>query len=191
MKSIKGTRTEKNLMTSFAGESQARMRYTYFASVAKKEGFEQISAIFTETADQEKEHAKRMFKFLEGGDVEITAAFPAGMIKTTVENLDAAAQGEEHEYGDMYPSFAEIAEEEGFPEVAQMYRAVSVAEKFHGDRFRALQKNIETKHVFERDGAKKWRCRNCGYVHEGLSAPEKCPACLHPQAYFEIAAENF
>ena len=151
MKSIKGTRTEKNLMTSFAGESQARMRYTYFASVAKKEGFEQISAIFTETADQEKEHAKRMFKFLEGGDVEITAAFPAGMIKTTVENLDAAAQGEEHEYGDMYPSFAKIAEEEGFPEVAQMYRAVSVAEKFHGDRFRALQKNIETKHVFERD----------------------------------------
>ncbi len=191
MKSVKGTQTEKNLMHSFAGESQARMRYTYFASVAKKEGYEQISAVFTETADQEKEHAKRMFKFLEGGDVEITAAFPAGMIKTTVENLDAAAAGEEHEYGDMYPAFAKIADEEGFPEVAQMYRAVSVAEKFHGDRFRALQKNIETQHVFKREGTTKWRCRNCGYVHEGPEAPAKCPACQHPQAYFEIAAENF
>ncbi len=191
MKSLKGTQTEKNLMHSFAGESQARMRYTYFASVAKKEGYEQISAIFTETAEQEKEHAKRMFKFLEGGDVEITAAFPAGMIKTTVENLDAAASGEEHEYGDMYPGFANIADEEGFPEVAQMYRAISVAEKFHGDRFRALQKNIQTGHVFKRESKTKWRCRNCGFVYEGDEAPEKCPACQHPQAYFEIAAENF
>ncbi len=191
MKSLKGTQTEKNLMHSFAGESQARMRYTYFASVAKKEGYEQISAIFTETAEQEKEHAKRMFKFLEGGDVEITASFPAGMIKTTVENLDAAASGEEHEYGDMYPGFANIADEEGFPEVAQMYRAISVAEKFHGDRFRALQKNIQTGHVFKRESKTKWRCRNCGFVYEGDAAPEKCPACQHPQAYFEIAAENY
>ncbi len=191
MKSVKGTKTEKNLLISFAGESQARMRYTYFASVAKKEGYEQISAIFTETADQEKEHAKRMFKFLEGGDVEITAAYPAGKILTTLENLDEAAKGEEHEYGDLYPSFAKVAEEEGFPEIAQMYRAVSVAEVFHGNRFRALQENIKMGRVFSRQTAQKWRCRNCGYVHEGLSAPEKCPACLHPQAYFEIAAENY
>jgi rubrerythrin len=191
MKSVKGTKTEKNLLISFAGESQARMRYTYFASVAKKEGYEQIAAIFTETADQEKEHAKRMFKFLEGGDVEITAAYPAGMIRNTLENLDEAAKGEEHEYGDMYPSFAKVAEEEGFPEIAQMYRAVSVAEVFHGNRFRTLQENIKMDRVFSRQTAQKWRCRNCGYVHEGLSAPEKCPACLHPQAYFEIAAENY
>lgn len=191
MKSVKGTKTEKNLLISFAGESQARMRYTYFASVAKKEGYEQISAIFTETADQEKEHAKRMFRFLEGGDVEITAAYPAGMIRSTLENLDEAAKGEEHEYGDLYPSFAKVAEEEGFPEIAQMYRAVSVAEVFHGNRFRALQENIKMDRVFSRQTAQKWRCRNCGYVHEGLSAPEKCPACLHPQAYFEIAAENY
>ena len=191
MKSVKGTKTEKNLLISFAGESQARMRYTYFASVAKKEGYEQIAAIFTETADQEKEHAKRMFKFLEGGDVESTAAYPAGMIRNTLENLDEAAKGEEHEYGDMYPSFAKVAEEEGFPEIAQMYRAVSVAEVFHGNRFRTLQENIKMDRVFSRQTAQKWRCRNCGYVHEGLSAPEKCPACLHPQAYFEIAAENY
>lgn len=191
MKSVKGTKTEENLLISFAGEAQARMRYTYFASVAKKEGYEQISAIFTETADQEKEHAKRMFKFLEGGNVEITAAYPAGMIRSTLENLDEAAKGEEHEYGDMYPSFAKVAEEEGFPEIAQMYRAVSVAEVFHGNRFRTLQENIKMDRVFSRQTAQKWRCRNCGYVHEGLSAPEKCPACLHPQAYFEIAAENY
>ena len=191
MKSIKGTKTEKNLLMTFAGESQARMRYTFWASAAKKEGYEQISAIFTETADQEKEHAERMFKFLEGGDVEITASYPAGQIRSTFENLEEAAQGEEHEYIDLYPACADVADAEGFPEVAEMYRAVSVAERFHAERYRALAENIKEGHVFERTTEKKWRCRNCGYVMEGNAAPEICPACLHPRAYYEIVAENY
>ncbi len=167
-KSIKGTQTEKNLLTSFAGESQARMRYTYFASVAKKEGYEQISAIFTETADQEKEHAKRMFKFLEGGMVEITASYPAGVIGNTLENLRAAAAGEHEEWSLDYPHFADVAEQEGFPMIAAMYR-----------------------NVFAKEGEVVWQCRNCGYIEIGKEAPEVCPACLHPQAYFEVKKENY
>lgn len=190
-KSIKGTETEKNLMHSFAGESQARMRYTYFASTAKKEGFEQISAIFTETADQEKEHAKRMFKYLEGGMVEVTAQFPAGVIGTTLENLKAAAAGEHSEWYIDYPAFAEIAEKEGFPEIAKMYRNISVAEKAHEERYLAFVKNLEEGKVFEKDGEYIWQCRNCGYLHTGKSAPKTCPACLHPQAHFEIKKENY
>ena len=185
-KSIKGTRTEKNLATSFAGESQARMRYTYFASAAKKEGFEQISAIFTETADQEKEHAKRMFKWLEGGMVEITASYPAGVIGTTLENLKAAAAGENEEWSLDYPRFADIADEEGFPAIAKMYREIAVAEKGHEERYRAFVKN-----VFKKDVETVWQCRNCGYVHVGTEAPEICPACLHPQAYFEVKKNNY
>jgi len=191
MSSVKGTETEKNRLISFAGESQARMRYTYFASVAKKEGYEQIAAVFLETADQEKEHAKRMFKWLEGGDVEITASYPAGIIGTTVQNLTEAGNGEEHEYADMYPAMAETAEREGFPEIAAMYRAICVAEAFHCKRYRALLQNILNARVFERDTVQKWRCRNCGYVHEGVKAPEKCPACQHAQAHFELLAENY
>ncbi|MEG2574030.1 MAG: rubrerythrin family protein [Bacteroides sp.] len=189
-KSIKGTRTEKNLMTSFAGESQARMRYTYFASAAKKEGFEQIAAIFTETADQEKEHAERMFKYLEGGMVEITACFPAGVIGKTVDNLQAAAAGENEEWSDLYPHFADIAEEEGFPDVAAMYRNISIAEKGHEARYRAFVKNIEENHVFEKENEVVWQCRNCGYIHIGKEAPKSCPACLHAQSYFEVKKEN-
>ena len=183
-KSIKGTRTEKNLMISFAGESQARMRYTYFASAAKKEGYEQIAAIFTETADQEKEHAKRMFKWLEGGMVEITASYPAGVIGTTMENLKAAAAGEHEEWSLDYPKFADIADEEGFPAIAAMYRMISVAEKGHEERYLALLKNLKEFKVFEKDGETVWQCRNCGYIHVGKEAPQMCPACLHPQAYF-------
>jgi rubrerythrin len=190
-KSIKGTKTEKNLLTSFAGESQARMRYTYFASAAKKEGFEQISAIFTETADQEKEHAKRMFKYLEGGSVEITAAYPAGIIGTTLENLQAAAAGENEEWSELYPHFADVAQEEGFLEIAAMYRNISVAEKGHEERYRAFVKNIETAQVFAKEGEVVWQCRNCGYIYVGKQAPEKCPACLHPKAYFEIKKTNY
>ena len=190
-KSIKGTRTEKNLSTSFAGESQARMRYTYFASVAKKEGYEQISAIFTETADQEKEHAKRMFKWLEGGKVEITASFPAGVIGTTLENLKAAAAGENEEWTMDYPMFADIAEEEGFPAIAKMYREISVAEKGHEERYQALAKNIEEGKVFKKDTEVTWQCRNCGYIFVGTEAPEICPACLHPQAFFEVKKNNY
>lgn len=190
-KSIKGTRTEKNLATSFAGESQARMRYTYFASAAKKEGFEQISAIFTETADQEKEHAKRMFKWLEGGMVEITASYPAGVIGTTLENLKAAAAGENEEWSLDYPRFADIADEEGFPAIAKMYREIAVAEKGHEERYRAFVKNIEEGKVFKKDVETVWQCRNCGYVHVGTEAPEICPACLHPQAYFEVKKNNY
>ena len=190
-KSIKGTQTEKNLLTSFAGESQARMRYTYFASVAKKEGYEQISAIFTETADQEKEHAKRMFKWLEGGCVEITASYPAGMIGTTLENLKAAAAGENEEWSLDYPRFADIADEEGFPAIAAMYRNIAVAEKAHEDRYNAMVKNIENGTVFKKDVETIWQCRNCGYVHVGTEAPEACPACAHPQAYFEVKKENW
>ena len=190
-KSIKGTRTEKNLAISFAGESQARMRYTYFASAAKKEGYEQISAIFTETADQEKEHAKRMFKWLEGGMVEITASYPAGVIGTTLENLKAAAAGENEEWSLDYPRFADIADEEGFPAIAKMYREIAVAEKGHEERYRAFVKNIEEGKVFKKDVETVWQCRNCGYVHVGTEAPEICPACLHPQAYFEVKKNNY
>jgi len=190
-KSIKGTQTEKNLLTSFAGESQARMRYTYFASVAKKEGYEQISAIFTETADQEKEHAKRMFKFLEGGMVEITASYPAGVIGTTLENLYEAAAGEHEEWAIDYPHFADVAQEEGFPAVAAMYRNIVVAEKGHEERYRAFIKNIEESKVFAKDEEVKWQCRNCGYIHTGKEALELCPACLHPKAFFEEMKENW
>ena len=175
-KSIKGTQTEKNLLTSFAGESQARMRYTYFASVAKKEGYEQISAIFTETADQEKEHAKRMFKFLEGG---------------MVENLRAAAAGEHEEWSLDYPHFADVAEQEGFPMIAAMYRNISIAEKGHEERYLAFVNNIENMTVFAKEGEVVWQCRNCGYIEIGKEAPEVCPACLHPQAYFEVKKENY
>ncbi len=190
-KSIKGTQTEKNLMHSFAGESQARMRYTYFASVAKKEGYEQIAAIFTETADQEKEHAKRMFKYLEGGMTEITATFPSGVIGTTMENLRAAAAGEHEEWTEDYPKFADIAEQEGFPGIAAMYRNISIAEKAHEDRYNALLKNIEDGTVFKKEETKTWQCRNCGFVHEGEEAPGVCPACLHPQAHFEVMKDNY
>lgn len=190
-KSIKGTRTEKNLATSFAGESQARMRYTYFASAAKKEGYEQIAAIFTETADQEKEHAKRMFKWLEGGMVEIQASFPAGVIGTTLENLKAAAAGENEEWTEAYPHFADIAEEEGFPAIAKMYCEIAVAEKGHEERYNAFVKNIEEGKVFIKDEEVVWQCRNCGYIFVGKEAPKTCPACLHPQAFFEVKKTNF
>ena len=190
-KSIKGTRTEKNLMVSFAGESQARMRYTYFSSVAKKEGYEQISAIFAETADQEKEHAKRMFKWLEGGMVEITASYTAGVIGTTLENLKAAAAGENEEWSLDYPKFADIADEEGFPAIAKMYREIAVAEKGHEERYLAFVKNIEEGKVFKKDTEVVWQCRNCGYLYEGTEAPEICPACLHPQAFFEVKKNNY
>ena len=190
-KSIKGTQTEKNLLTSFAGESQARMRYTYFASVAKKEGYEQIAAIFTETADQEKEHAKRMFKWLEGGMVEITASYPAGVIGTTAENLKAAAAGENEEWTADYPHFADVADEEGFPAIAAMYRNIAIAEKAHEERYLAFLANIENESVFKKEEATVWQCRNCGFVHEGEEAPKACPACLHPQAYFEVKKNNY
>ena len=185
MESLKGTQTEKNLLLSFAGESQARMRYTYFASVAKKEGYEQISAIFTETADQEKEHAKRFFEFLEGGNVEITASFPAGIIGTTAQNLKAAAEGEHEEWSDMYPAFAETAAKEGFTEIANVFRNVARAEAEHEARYRALLARVENGTVFERETEIEWQCRNCGFVLKAKKAPLKCPACNHPQAYFE------
>ena len=190
-KSIKGTRTEQNLLKSFAGESQARSRYTFFASVAKKEGYEQIAGVFMETAEQEKEHAKRFFKFLEGGMVEITAAYPAGVIGTTAENLAAAAAGENEEWADLYPAFADIAEEEGFPAIAKMYREIAVAEKGHEERYLALAKNVEEGKVFKKDTETVWQCRNCGYLYVGTEAPEICPACLHPQAYFEVKKNNY
>ena len=190
-KSIKGTRTEKNLGISFAGESQARMRYNYFASAAKKEGYEQISAIFTETADQEKEHAKRMFKFMEGGTVEITASYPSGVIGTTLQNLKAAASGENEEWTLDYPKFADVAEEEGFPAIAKMYREIAVAERGHEERYLALAKNIEEGTVFKKETEVVWQCRNCGYLYIGTEAPETCPACLHPQAYFEVKKTNY
>ncbi|MFH1214290.1 MAG: rubrerythrin family protein [Candidatus Neomarinimicrobiota bacterium] len=191
MKSLKGTRTEKNLLTAFAGESQARNRYTYFASKAKKDGFEQIAAVFTETADNEKEHAKRLFKFLEGGEVGIAAAFPAGVIGTTAENLLASAEGENYETTVMYPEFAKVADEEGFAEIAQVFRAIAAVEAQHEKNYRTLQKNILENRVFEKEKVVRWRCRNCGYIHEGTKAPEKCPACNHPRAYFELLAENY
>jgi rubrerythrin len=190
-KSVKGTQTEKNLLTTFAGESQARMRYTFFASVAKKEGYEQISAIFTETANQEKEHAERMFKFLEGGKVEIQASYPAGVIGTTLENLKAAAMGEHEEWAMDYPHFADIAEQEGFPAIAAMYRNICVAEKGHEERYLAFVNNIEKATVFAKEGEVVWQCRNCGFITVGKEAPKVCPACLHPQAYFEVKKENW
>ncbi|NLW09568.1 MAG: rubrerythrin family protein [Firmicutes bacterium] len=191
MASIKGTRTEKNLLTAFAGEAQARNRYDYYASVAKKEGYVQIADIFAETANQEKEHAKRLFKFLEGGDVEIQADYPAGVIGTTAENLKAAAKGENYEWTDMYPTFAKVAREEGFNEIANVFEAIAVAEKQHEKRYLGLLANVEAGTVFKKDQVVTWRCRNCGYLHVGQEAPEKCPACAHPQAHFELLAENW
>lgn len=191
MASLKGTQTEKNLLISFAGESQARNRYNYFAAQARKEGYVQIADIFAETADQEKEHAKRFFKFLEGGDVEVTAAFPAGVIGNTLENLLAAAEGEHHEQADMYPGFAKVARQEGFEAIAEVFERVSVAERFHEKRYRALAANIEAGRVFKREEPTTWRCRNCGYLHEGTEAPDLCPACAHPKAHFELKCENW
>lgn len=188
---VKGTKTEKNVLTAFAGESQARNRYTYFASQARKEGYQQICALFLETADNEKEHAKRLFKFLEGGEVEITAGYPAGVIGTTKENLKAAAAGENYEHTTMYPAFANTADKEGFPEIACVMRAIAVAEKQHEKRYLALLKNIEKKRVFKRDTPVVWKCRNCGYIHEGTEPPDKCPACDHDKAYFELLGENY
>ena len=191
MKSLKGTQTEKNILTAFSGESQARNRYTYFASKARKEGYVQISNIFEETANQEKEHAKRLFKFLEGGEVEITGSFPAGVVGTTIENLKESAAGENHEYTIMYPEYAATAREEGFPEVAAAMDAIAIAEKQHEKRYLDLMANIEAGRVFERDEVAAWRCINCGYLHEGKGAPELCPACAHPQAHFELLGENW
>jgi rubrerythrin len=191
MGTLKGTQTEKNIVTAFAGESQARNRYTYFASQAKKDGYVQISEIFTETANQEKEHAKRLFKLLEGGEVEVAAAFPAGVIGTTLDNLKESAAGENYEYTDMYPGFAKTAEEEGFAEIAEIFMAIAVAEKQHEKRYLALAANIANNTVFKKEQSVVWRCRNCGYLHEGDSAPEECPACAHPQAHFELLGENW
>ena len=191
MGTLKGSETERNLVTAFAGESQARNRYNYFASKAKKDGFVQIADVFEETANQEKEHAKRFFKFLEGGDVEIQAAFPAGVIGSTAENLMAAAGGEHHEWETMYPEFANIAREEGFKEIADVFEAVAVAEKQHEKRYLGLLANVEAGTVFKKREKVVWRCRNCGYLHEGEQAPEMCPACAHPQAHFELLAENW
>jgi len=191
MKNLIGTKTEQNLLKAFAGESQARMRYNYFAKQAKKEGLEQIAAIFEETALNEKEHAKRFFKFLEGGMVEITAAYPAGVIGTTMENLKAAAEGENEEWTELYPTFADIAEEEGFKTVAAAFRMIAEVEKAHEERYLKLYSNLDNGMVFERDGTIVWKCRNCGYLHEGKKAPKSCPACLHGQAYFEIHEINY
>ena len=191
MKSLKGTKTEQNLLKSFAGESQARMRYDYFSKQAKKEGLEQIAEIFGETAMNEKEHAKRFFKFLEGGNVEITAMYPAGKIGTTLENLKAAAMGENEEWTELYPEFAKIAEEEGFKEIATAYKMIAKVEEAHEKRYLKLYENLEKGKVFEKDGVMTWKCRNCGYLHTGTKAPDICPACLHPQSYFEIQANNY
>lgn len=191
MKSLKGTKTEKNLLASFAGESQARSRYTYFASKAKKEGYEQVAAIFLETAENEKEHAKRFFKFLEGGMVEITAAYPAGIIGSTAENLKAAAEGENEEHTKLYPEFADIAEQEGFKEIAIAWRRIADVEKHHEERYLTLLKNIKEGTVFKKKETIQWKCRNCGYIHEGDSAPDTCPACQHSQSYFEVLAEKY
>jgi rubrerythrin len=188
---LKGTKTEKNLLTAFAGESQARNRYTYYSSRARKDGYVQISHAFDETADQEREHAKRLFKFLEGGEVEIEASFPAGVIGTTAENLRAAAGGEHYEWTEMYPSFAKVAREEGLEDIASAFEAIAVAEKQHEKRYLGFLANIEAGTVFRRKEQVVWRCRNCGYLHEGTEAPDKCPACDHPQAHFELLCENW
>lgn len=191
MTDLKDSLTEKNLLTAFAGESQARNRYTYFASQAKKDGFVQIQSIFEETANQEKEHAKRLFKFLEGGEVEIKASFPAGVIGSTQENLKAGAAGEHYEHTEMYPGFAKTAREEGFEAIATVFEAIAVAEKQHEKRYLDLAANIEAGRVFKRDTEVVWRCRNCGYLHTGNEAPETCPACAHPKAHFELLGENY
>lgn len=191
MGNVAGSQTEKNLLISFAGESQARNRYSYFASKAKKEGYVQIATIFEETANQEKAHAKRFFKFLEGGEVEVTAGFPAGVIGTTLENLKAAAEGEKHERSHMYPGFAKTAREEGFSAIAAVFDAVSIAEKQHEKRYLDLAANLESGKVFKKDDVTVWRCINCGYVIEALEAPEQCLACAHPRAYFEMLGENY
>jgi len=188
---LKGSKTEKNLLTAFAGESQARNRYTYFASKAKKEGYMQISDIFTETANQEKEHAERLFKFLEGGDVEVQAAFPAGVIGSTADNLKAGAGGEHYEWTEMYPGFAKTAREEGFSAIATVFESIAIAEKQHEKRYLGLVKNVENGTVFKKDKKVIWRCRNCGFIYEGTEAPKVCPACAHPQAYFELLGENW
>jgi rubrerythrin len=188
---LKGTQTERNIMAAFAGESQARNRYTFFASQAKKDGYEQIAAAFEETANQEKEHAKRLFKFFEGGEVEITGAFPAGVIGATLDNLKASAGGENHEHTSMYPGFAKIAREEGLTGLAAVFDSIAVAEAQHEARFLAFAANIEAGRVFQRDTEVTWRCRNCGYLHKGKAAPGACPACAHPQAHFEILGENW
>ena len=190
-KSLKGTRTEKNLLTAFAGESQARNRYTFFASKAKKEGYEQIAAIFTETAGNEKEHAEVFFKHLEGGDVEITAAYPAGVIGDTLANLKAAADGEKMEWSSIYPEMAKVAKEEGFEDIATSFTEISEVEEFHEGRYRKLAANVANGEVFKRKTTVKWHCTNCGYVHEGPEAPKECPACKHPQAYYELLCENY
>jgi len=191
MKRLSGTQTEKNLLAAFAGESQARNRYTYFAGKARKDGLMQIAAIFEETANQEKEHAKRFFQFLEGGEVMVSAGFPAGMIGSTLDNLKAAAAGELFEHSELYPGFARIAQEEGFDSVAGVFEFISVAEKQHEKRYRELAANIENDRVFRREVKMQWRCLNCGYLHEGTEAPESCPACAHPQAYYELLGENW
>jgi rubrerythrin len=191
MSALKGSQTEKNILTAFAGESQARNRYTYFASRAKKDGYVQISTIFEETANQEKEHAKRLFKLLEGGEVEISAGFPAGVIGTTLENLQEAAAGENFEYTIMYPEFAKTAMEEGFKDIAAIFSAIAVAEKQHEKRYKDLAANIEAGRVFKREEKVTWRCRNCGYLHEGTEAVDECPACEHKQAHFELLGENY
>jgi rubrerythrin len=191
MGNLAGTQTEKNILTAFAGESQARNRYTYFASQAKKDGYVQISEIFTETANQEKEHAKRLFKLLQGGEVEVAAAFPAGVIGTTVDNLKEAAAGENYEHTDMYPGFAKTAQEEGLQEIADIFKAIAVAEKQHEKRYLVLAANVANGSVFKKKNSVVWRCLNCGYLHEGNGAPEECPACAHPQAHFELLGENY
>jgi rubrerythrin len=188
---FKGSQTEKNLLIAFAGESQARNRYTFFASQAKKEGLIQISDIFIETANQEKEHAERFFKYLEGGELEITSSFPAGVIGNTFDNLMAAAEGEEYEWSVMYPEFAKIAKEEGFDEISHTFESIIIAERQHDRRYKALAKNIKEGRVFKRNGVVTWRCRNCGYLHEAKEAPELCPACNHPQSHFELLGENW
>ena len=188
---LKGSKTEENLLAAFAGESQARNRYTYFAIKARKEGLRQIAEIFEETANQEREHAKRLFKFMQGDEVEITGSFPCGVIGNTADNLKAAASGENYEWTDMYPSFAEIAREEGFEEIAKVLESIAIAEKQHEKRYLALAKNIEEDKVFKKDERVVWRCLNCGYLHEGKEAPSVCPACNHPQAHFELLGENW
>lgn len=191
MATLKGTQTEKNLLTAFVGESQARNRYTYFGKQARKDGFVQIADIFEETANQEKEHAKRLFKLLEGGEVEVSGAFPAGVIGSTIENLKEAAAGENHEHTEMYPSFAQTAREEGFNNIAVIFEAIAVAEKQHEKRYLTLADNIAKNRVFKREAGTTWRCRNCGYVHDSGDAPDECPACAHPQAHFEMLGENY
>jgi len=191
MKSLKGTKTEKNLLAAFAGESQARNRYTFFVSQAKKDGYEQIATLFQETADNEKEHAKVFFKYLQGGETEIVASYPSGIIGTTEENLLAAAEGEKMEWGTLYPNFAETAEKEGFPEVATSFKNIGKVESYHEKRYRILLENVKKKKVFKKDKVVKWKCANCGYVHEGVEAPKMCPACKHPQSYYELWCENY